>query len=84
MDSRYKAECPSIFAWEIRERLLRERVCSPDTIPRFSMMKVLIIQMIQPKGHTMAVFNDKQITTEGRVKILDFQNKKQTSAPKKL
>jgi len=33
---RYKAECPSIFAWEIRERLLRERVCSPDTIPSVS------------------------------------------------
>ena len=35
-ESRYKAECPSIFAWEIRERLLRERVCSPDTIPRYN------------------------------------------------
>ena len=35
-ESRYEAECPSIFAWEIRERLLRERVCSPDTIPRYN------------------------------------------------
>ena len=35
-ESRYKAECPSIFAWEIRERLMRERVCSPDTIPRYN------------------------------------------------
>ncbi|EEC07338.1 paired box protein Pax-6, putative, partial [Ixodes scapularis] len=29
----YKRECPSIFAWEIRDRLLSEGVCNNDNIP---------------------------------------------------
>ncbi|KAJ8968079.1 hypothetical protein NQ314_002479 [Rhamnusium bicolor] len=29
----FKRECPSIFAWEIRDRLLSEGVCNNDNIP---------------------------------------------------
>ena len=29
----YKRECPSIFAWEIRDRLLNENICNQDNIP---------------------------------------------------
>ncbi|KAL3315641.1 Paired box protein Pax-6 [Cichlidogyrus casuarinus] len=32
----YKRECPSIFAWEIRDRLLQEGICSPENIPSVS------------------------------------------------
>ncbi|MPC65471.1 Paired box protein Pax-6 [Portunus trituberculatus] len=32
----YKRECPSIFAWEIRDRLLSECVCTNDNIPSVS------------------------------------------------
>ncbi|PSN46870.1 Paired box protein Pax-6 [Blattella germanica] len=32
----YKRECPSIFAWEIRDRLLSEGVCTNDNIPSVS------------------------------------------------
>uniref|UniRef100_A0A158R3U1 Paired domain-containing protein n=1 Tax=Syphacia muris TaxID=451379 RepID=A0A158R3U1_9BILA len=32
----YKREQPSIFAWEIRDRLLKEKVCTADTIPSVS------------------------------------------------
>lgn len=32
----YKRECPSIFAWEIRDRLLSEAVCTADNIPSVS------------------------------------------------
>nr|ADZ24784.1 Pax6 [Terebratalia transversa] len=32
----YKRECPSIFAWEIRDRLLQETVCSQENIPSVS------------------------------------------------
>ncbi|GBP38337.1 Paired box protein Pax-6 [Eumeta japonica] len=31
--AQYKRECPSIFAWEIRDRLLSEGVCTSDNIP---------------------------------------------------
>ncbi|XP_047508309.1 paired box protein Pax-6-like isoform X1 [Pieris napi] len=34
--AQYKRECPSIFAWEIRDRLLSEGVCSSDNIPSVS------------------------------------------------
>lgn len=34
--SLYKSECPSIFAWEIRDRLLQEGVCTNDNIPSVS------------------------------------------------
>jgi hypothetical protein len=33
----YKRECPSIFAWEIRDRLLSEGVCTNDNIPSVSL-----------------------------------------------
>nr|ALX18492.1 paired box 6 [Ceratophysella denticulata] len=34
--AQYKRECPSIFAWEIRDRLLSEGICSNDNIPSVS------------------------------------------------
>lgn len=34
--SQYKRECPSIFAWEIRDRLLQDQVCTNDNIPSVS------------------------------------------------
>nr|XP_009676765.1 PREDICTED: paired box protein Pax-2a-like [Struthio camelus australis] len=34
--AQYKRECPSIFAWEIRDRLLSEGVCTNDNIPSVS------------------------------------------------
>ncbi|KAL4713393.1 hypothetical protein ACJJTC_010378 [Scirpophaga incertulas] len=34
--AQYKRECPSIFAWEIRDRLLSEGVCTSDNIPSVS------------------------------------------------
>ena len=32
----YKRECPSIFAWEIRDRLLAEGTCNQENIPSVS------------------------------------------------
>ena len=32
----YKRENPTMFAWEIRDRLLSDRVCTEDTVPSVS------------------------------------------------
>lgn len=34
--AQYKRETPSIFAWEIRDRLLAENICNPENIPSVS------------------------------------------------
>lgn len=36
--TQYKRECPSIFAWEIRDRLLTDNICSADSIPSVSQL----------------------------------------------
>ena len=34
--AKYKKENPTMFAWEIRDRLLAEGACSPDNVPSVS------------------------------------------------
>lgn len=41
--SMYKRECPSIFAWEIRDRLLQEGACTNDNIPSVSIQHSIFI-----------------------------------------
>lgn len=38
--SQFKRECPSIFAWEIRDRLLQEGICNNDNIPSVSLSAI--------------------------------------------
>jgi len=38
--AQYKRECPSIFAWEIRDRLLSEGLCNQDNIPSVSIRRL--------------------------------------------
>jgi len=40
--AQYKRECPSIFAWEIRDRLLSEGLCNQDNIPSVSIHRFSI------------------------------------------
>uniref|UniRef100_A0A8C4R7Q1 Paired box protein Pax-6 n=1 Tax=Eptatretus burgeri TaxID=7764 RepID=A0A8C4R7Q1_EPTBU len=52
--AQFKRECPSIFAWEIRDRLLSEGACTNDNIPSVSsinrVLRNLATEKQQPMG----------------------------------
>lgn len=43
--AQYKRECPSIFAWEIRDRLLSEGCCNNDNVPSVSVQLSLSLSL---------------------------------------
>uniref|UniRef100_A0A669BXL8 Paired box 6b n=1 Tax=Oreochromis niloticus TaxID=8128 RepID=A0A669BXL8_ORENI len=47
--AQYKRECPSIFAWEIRDRLLSEGICTNDNIPSVSSINRVLRNLASEK-----------------------------------
>ena len=43
--SKYKKDNPTMFAWEIRDRLLAEGVCSQDNVPSVSSINRSVISI---------------------------------------
>ena len=64
----YRREQPGIFSWELRDRLLRENVCSRENLPSLSSISRLI-------KHKMMVFasskKQEYKTNEGNSAIIN-------------
>ncbi|TPP67036.1 PAX6 [Fasciola gigantica] len=61
----YKRECPSIFAWEIRDRLLQEGICTPENIPSVSSINRVLRNVCNENQQPIALSSHSSDSSNG-------------------
>ncbi|CAJ0600847.1 unnamed protein product [Cylicocyclus nassatus] len=69
----YKRANPTMFAWEIREKLLQERVCDPDNVPSVSSINRIVRNKTSMSTSPSGIVSSQAIIAPPRTNPQNFQ-----------